>query len=80
VFEMDIFHKDKSKPLDEQQTAMVDEIKTKAEELWMLIDTSVGNRAAKAEGDMGGVINRCGAVAKTELETAVMWAVKGITK
>ena len=77
---MDIFHKDKSKPLDEQQTAMVDEIKTKAEELWMLIDTSVGNRAAKAEGDMGGVINRCGAVAKTELETAVMWAVKGITK
>ena len=52
------------KELDEQQKALVLEVKTKAGELFDLFSKTLGRETA---------------VAKTNLEQAVMWAVKGIT-
>jgi hypothetical protein len=55
-------------PLDEKQLAQMDLIKTKAEELEALIRENT-------DPDNGRLM----AVALTNLETAVMWAVKGVT-
>lgn len=65
----DTFRKEYA-PLSENQKAWMNEVKDKAEELLLAIDKP-------REGDFKG--NREIAVAKTQLETAIMWAVKGIT-
>jgi len=69
---MDTFRK-VYKPLTEEQKAQMDAIKTKAEELLSLLDENTPLPGTN------GVKGRCMAVAKTELETAIMWATKGIT-
>lgn len=65
----DLFRKE-YKPLTDEQKAWVEEVKTKAEELFLSIDRP---RNASFSG------NREIELAKTNLEQAVMWAVKGIT-
>ncbi len=67
----DTFRKE-YKPLSDEAKASMAAVKEKAEELLQEIGKNVvpGDRSEKA---------RCIAVAKTNLETAVMWAVKGIT-
>lgn len=83
----DVFHLDQSQPLSELQQGLVKGIKEKAQELFNLFEEALYTR----EGDLGGLdeaqhkevmsaAGRCVAVAKTELETSVMWAVKGVTK
>ena len=59
----DTFRKE-YKPLDDGQKQLMLDIKDKAEELHDLLEL-VGGRE--------------GSVAKTQLETAIMWAVKGVT-
>lgn len=67
----DAFRKE-YKPLTEDQKAQMQAIKDQAEQL---------------EGLLNGVLDpnerseraRCIAVAKTQLETAIMWAIKGVT-
>lgn len=49
--------------LTTEEKSRIDQIKSKAEELYVLIDANQG---------------RACAVAKTKLEESVMWAVKGI--
>lgn len=58
------------KPLTDEQKLWMEDVKNKAEELLLAIDRP-------RNADFSG--NREIAVAKTNLETAVMWAVKGIT-
>lgn len=67
--DMDTFRKE-FKPLTEEQKLWMNEVKEKADELLLAIDKP-------RNADFSG--NREIAVAKTNLETAVMWAVKGIT-
>ena len=69
---MDTFRKEYTSLTDEQK-ALVDEIKTKAEEL-----EAVLNKATPLPG-VNAIVGRCMATAKTNLEQAVMWAVKGAT-
>lgn len=57
-------------PLTEQQKAYVQEIKTKAEELETIIDNAFENGQSDA---------RLTKVAKTQLEIAIMVAVKAVT-
>lgn len=67
----DTFRKE-YKPLTEDQKAQMQAVKDQAEQL---------------EGLLNGVLDpnerseraRCIAVAKTQLETAIMWAIKGVT-
>lgn len=66
----DIFRKN-SRKLTDAEIKHIDEIKTKAEELYALFNINVG----KNPDDQ-----RCIALAKTNLEQSIMWAVKGITK
>lgn len=68
----DTFRKE-YKPLTEEQKTQMDLIKTKAEELLSLLDQNTPLPG------VNGVAGRCMSIAKTELETAVMWAVKGVT-
>jgi hypothetical protein len=67
----DTFRKE-YQPLSEEVIASMNSIKDKADELLLEIDKNVvpGDRSEKS---------RCLAVAKTNLEQAIMWAVKGIT-
>lgn len=67
----DIFRQEYS-PVSSEASAKVLEVKQKAQELYDSIDFI---------GILGvpGIDYRCLAVAKTELETAVMWAIKGLT-
>ena len=67
----DTFRKE-YKPLSEEQKTQMAEIKDKAEELEELLNGVLDpeERSERA---------RCVAVAKTNLETAIMWAVKGVT-
>lgn len=65
----DTFRKE-FKPLTDEQKAWMDAVKTKADELLLAIDRV-------REGNYPG--NREIALAKTNLEQAIMWAVKGIT-
>lgn len=68
---MDTFRKE-YKPLSDEQKAQMEAIKDAAE---------------RVEGLLNGVLDpnerseraRCIAVAKTQLETAIMWAIKGVT-
>lgn len=65
----DVFRKEYT-PLTTEQKEYAAQVKMKAQELHdLLTDASL---VAISDG-------RCLAIAKTELETAVMWAVKGIT-
>lgn len=64
----DVFRKEYT-PISDQQKTRVLEIKLKAEELLALIGLSE-DRSDKS---------RCIAIAKTKLEEAVMWSVKGHT-
>jgi len=59
-------------PLDDEQKAAMQDIKVKAAELEALFD------AIAPEGERSDR-SRLKAVAKTELEGAVMWAVKAVT-
>lgn len=53
-------------PLSDEQKALVERVKTKAEELYTIIDETTGSREQS--------------LAKTKLEESVMWAVKNITQ
>jgi hypothetical protein len=55
------------KPLDETQKARIEQIKDEAAKLYESFDWALADQ-------------RMIALAKTNLEQAVMWAVKGITK
>lgn len=68
---MDTFRKVYT-PLDEQQKADVEAVKKAAEEL-------LGRMNASVPSEERSERSRCMAVARTYLETAIMWAVKGIT-
>ena len=61
------------KPLTDEQKAQMDLVKEKAEELMSILDNNTPLPG------VSGVKGRCMSIAKTELETSVMWAVKGIT-
>ncbi len=68
----DTFRKE-YKPLSEEQKTQMDLVKTKADELMEVLYLNT---------PLPGVNNaagRCISIAKTELETAVMWAIKGVT-
>lgn len=58
--------------LSEEEKNIVADIKDRAEELYGVIDNYAGQQGA-------GLMQRYYALAKTNLEEAVMWAVKGIT-
>lgn len=60
----DVFHKVYN-PVDEESSKLIVDIKDKAEELYALMEKAKPGRE--------------NALAKTNLEQAVMWAVKGIT-
>ncbi len=62
---MDTFRKE-YKPLDDSQKARIEQIKNEAEKLNDSFDWALGDK-------------RMIALAKTNLEQAVMWAVKAIT-
>lgn len=61
----DVFRKE-YKPLDETQKARIEQIKNEATKLWDTFDFAI------ADGRMM-------ALAKTNLEQSVMWAIKAIT-
>jgi hypothetical protein len=61
----DTFRKE-YKPLDESQKARIEQIKDEAEKLHESFDWAIGDK-------------RMIALAKTNLEQAVMWAIKAIT-
>lgn len=67
----DTFRKEYT-PLDEEQKASMSAIKDKAQELLDLFDKSVSPEERSER-------SRCMAVARTNLETTIMWAVKGVT-
>lgn len=67
----DTFRKE-YKPLDEEQKAVMKDIKERASDLHDFID----NYAAQLPA---GDIQRSFAVAKTKLQEAVMWAIHGVT-
>jgi len=52
--------------LDESQKSRINQIKDDAQKLWDSIDWAIGDK-------------RMLALAKTNLEQAVMWAIKGVT-
>lgn len=57
--------------LDEHEKMLMKEIKDRGRDFWDMIDDAVKT---------GGVLDpRCAALAKTKIEEAVMWAVKGLT-
>lgn len=58
--------------LTEEEKNLMADIKERAEELYGVIDNYAGQQGA-------GQMQRYYALAKTNLEEAVMWAVKGIT-
>lgn len=68
----DTFRKE-YKPLTEEQKTQMELIKTKAEELMRVLDLNTPLPG------VNGVAGRCMSIAKTELETAIMWAIKGVT-
>ena len=61
----DVFRK-QSKALTSEELQLIDDLKSKADELYCLFDKAFATREL--------------AIAKTNLEQAVMWAVKAITK
>ncbi len=67
----DVFHKAYNE-LTEEQKAVMAEIKDKAEILYSAIESQVQETERSEK-------SRCVALAKTKLEEAVMWAIKGVT-
>lgn len=67
----DVFRKNYETLSYDQKTNM-DEIKTKAEELWALFEKAVPSTERSEK-------SRCMAIARTNLEQSIMWAVKGVT-
>jgi len=67
----DVFRKEYT-PLDDQQKLAMGEIKDKAQELLDLFNQFVPQ-------DERSERSRCMAVARTNLEQTVMWAVKAVT-
>jgi len=68
---MDTFRKEYTE-LSEEQKASMNAVKDKAQELLDLL-----NQAAPS--DERSEKSRCVNIARTHLETTIMWAVKGIT-
>lgn len=68
---MDTFRKE-YKPLSEEQKEHMEAIKLSAEELLRQFNLAVS-------ADERSERSRCMAIARTNLEQAVMWAVKGLT-
>jgi hypothetical protein len=68
---MDTFRKEYT-PLSDEQKEQVDYIKSTAETFEAILDTYV-SRDERSER------SRCMAIARTNLEQAVMWAVKAVT-
>jgi hypothetical protein len=66
----DVFRKE-YKPLTEDQKTKMEVIKRIAGQLWDVIDLASTNDQTD---------KRCLSIAKTELESCVMWATKGITQ
>ena len=64
--------REKYTPLDEEQKEKMEVIKKKAQELLDLFDSTV-TREERSDR------SRCMAVSRTNLETTIMWAIKGIT-
>lgn len=62
---LDIFKKE-YKPLDDSQQSRVNQIKNEAEKLYESFDWAIGDQ-------------RMLALAKTNLEQSIMWAIKAIT-
>lgn len=67
----DTFRKEYA-PLDEEQKSNMNAIKDKAQELLDLFDSTV---SPEERSDR----SRCMAIARTNLETTIMWAIKGVT-
>lgn len=67
----DTFRKEYT-PLDDEQKKNMADIKNKAEELLSLFNTAVPT-------DERSERSRCMAVARTNLEQTIMWAVKAVT-
>ncbi len=67
----DTFRK-KYTPLDDEQKQQMSDVKDKAQELLDLFNTVVSLEERSER-------SRCMAVARTNLETTIMWAVKGVT-
>lgn len=74
----DTFRKE-YKPMSEAQKAHVEAVKVKADELLELFNTAVGDPMATVSSDPSKNGGRELALARTNLEQAIMWAVKGIT-
>lgn len=69
---LDVMHKE-SKQLNEAQKSTIDKIKAMGNEFYCLL-SEINNSTINRELSF----NREFALAKTKLEEAVMWAVKGI--
>lgn len=59
-------------PLTDEQKAQMESVKVKAEELEALLNSIVPTEERSER-------SRCMAIARTNLETSIMYAVKGIT-
>ncbi len=68
---MDTFRKEYA-PLDDDQKQQMEQIKEQAEALLELMNKAVPT-------DERSERSRCMAVARTNLETTIMWAIKGVT-
>ncbi len=76
--ESDVFRK-AYRQLSPDETITLEALKTKAEELLQIMQGNVPKDAPGAAGDKISVEPRAAALARTNLEQAVMWAVKSIT-
>lgn len=68
---MDVFRKDYGTLTDKQKDAVLD-LKTVAQGLLTVMNVSVPSEERSER-------SRCMAIARTNLEQAIMWAVKGVT-
>ena len=66
---MDVFRKEYKRLSDDQESQM-ELIKVQAEKLLASFEIKEGERSEKS---------RCMAIARTNLEQAIMWAIKGVT-
>jgi hypothetical protein len=70
---MDVFHKDQSAPLTDEQKEQIQAIKSVAGSLYEII-----HNLQKTEGVAGEQVARF-VLGKRKLEECVMWAVKAVT-
>jgi hypothetical protein len=73
----DVFHKT-FRELTDSEKKLMEEIKTKAEELISLYDKVLTSPSVE-EAPVPAKVGRPVSIAKTELESSVMWAIKGLT-